>query len=451
MPRRPHRALARRSCARGRDGAARRVLRVARHAAPAARARAPRRPGHRARSGANAAMPRDVGAGRRRRLRPRPAVPALRRRRPGAPARGRSTPPARRRSSASSRTLWDIGLELGARRAHDRRVRRRDGRPTSRCARACSSIASSPARGAVPRVPRAASPQRMDVRAFYEAQVARAAAAAPEAPRRDRTTSSPTSRRARAGCATCRPCCGSRAPRASAARWRELARNGLMTHRRSARDRAAGALDRRHCASACTTSLGRREDRLVFDAAEPRSRKQLGLRRHAGQARERAADAALLPRGASSCARSTRSCCRTCTRGSIRRPPQPVADRRRLPARRRAPRRARRAPVRAPARRRCSTPSCALQRHRELKGMTRAHAARAVARAASHRRRVPRATPPTAQRSCRCSARAARLTARAAPDEPVRHPRPVPSGVRPHRRARCSTTSSTSTRWTSTS
>ncbi len=47
--------------------------------------------------------------------------------------------------------------------------------------------------------------------------------------------------------------------------------------------------------------------------------------------------------------------------------------------------------------------------------------------------------------------RAARPHARAAADEPVRHPRPLPAGVRRASSARCSTTSSTSTRSTSTS
>ncbi len=74
-----------------------------------------------------------------------------------------------------------------------------------------------------------------------------------------------------------------------------------------------------------------------------------------------------------------------------------------------------------------------MQRHPELKGMS-ARTLRALWRNrhrvdARFRRepRKPRALPPDA-------ARAARDHARAAPDEPLRHPRPHGAGVRPHRR-----------------
>ncbi len=75
-----------------------------------------------------------------------------------------------------------------------------------------------------------------------------------------------------------------------------------------------------------------------------------------------------------------------------------------------------------------------MQRHPRAQGHVGAHAARAVAQPPPHRRRVPpRSRQPRALHR-RCSAPAARPHARAAADEPVRHPRPVPAGVRPHRR-----------------
>ena len=77
--------------------------------------------------------------------------------------------------------------------------------------------------------------------------------------------------------------------------WRELARHGLMTPREARAVVAAGALHRRRCACGCTTSPDRREDRLVFDLQSALAR-AARARRHAGAARERAADAALLPR-----------------------------------------------------------------------------------------------------------------------------------------------------------
>ena len=89
-------------------------------------------------------------------------------------------------------------------------------RPTSRSARACSSIAFSPARARLYRQFRRRFDERMDVRAFYDAK-ALEQQQRHSSTRTRSTTSSRTSRRAPAGCATCRPCCGSRAPRASAA------------------------------------------------------------------------------------------------------------------------------------------------------------------------------------------------------------------------------------------
>ena len=69
-------------------------------------------------------------------------------------------------------------------RAHDRRVRERGWPPTSPSARACSSTASSRARGALHRAfAHAARDAAIDVRAFYEAKAAGAAAAPPQVPR----------------------------------------------------------------------------------------------------------------------------------------------------------------------------------------------------------------------------------------------------------------------------
>ncbi len=77
--------------------------------------------------------------------------------------------------------------------------------------------------------------------------------------------------------------------------WAELARHGLMTIAEaravSRQERFIGAMRvRLHYLS------DRREDRLVFDQQAALA-KQLQPHRHAGAARQRAADAALLPRG----------------------------------------------------------------------------------------------------------------------------------------------------------
>ena len=218
---------------------------------------------------------------------------------------------------------------------------------------------------------------------------------------------------------------------------------------RRARSRARSASSAT-CACACTTSPGRREDRLVFDhqtalahAARPR--------RHAGAARQRAADAALLPRRqgwsrqvntillqnlhAQLLPAPTRARCRS-TRDFQR-----VDELLEI---------ARRGRCSSGDPRRCSTRSCMMQQHRELKGMT-ARTLRALWRAA---RRIDARVPPRPGQPRalhrRCSA-AARLAARAAADEPVRRPRAATCRCSAASSARCSTTCSTSTRWTSTS
>ena len=91
-----------------------------------------------------------------------------------------------------------------------------------------------------------------------------------------------------------------------------------------------------------------------------------------------------------------------------------------------------------------------LQARRELKGMTARTRARDLGGAPSHRQRIPR-RPRQPRALHRDVPRRARSAARPAPHEPVRRAGPVPAGVRPHRRDRCSTTSSTCTPWTSTS
>ena len=75
-----------------------------------------------------------------------------------------------------------------------------------------------------------------------------------------------------------------------------------------------------------------------------------------------------------------------------------------------------------------------LQQHHELKGHERGHPARAVARAAAASTPRSAAIPATASASCRCSAQPHLRGARAAAHEPVRRARPLPAGVRAHRR-----------------
>ena len=225
--------------------------------------------------------------------------------------------------------------------------------PTRRFARACSSIATSPARGG-------------SISSFATRSTHRSTSARSSRRRRSssssgissitmpRTTSSPTSRRARAACAICRPSSGSRVRPASGARGASSRATALMT---MAEARAVSRQERHDQRPARPPALSRRPPRgsagvRSADGARARARP----RRHAGEARERAADAALLPRREARAADERRSCCRTCTRGCIRRRCTPLADRRRLPARRRAARRRRRRCSSAsPAR--CSTRS----------------------------------------------------------------------------------------------
>ena len=109
------------------------------------------------------------------------------------------------------------------------------------------------------------------------------------------TTSSPTSRKARAACATCPTVLWIARAAGFGSTWRELARNGLMTIGEARAVAAAGALHRRAARAPALPARPARGPAGVRRAE--RARPQLGLVRHAGQARERAADAALLPRG----------------------------------------------------------------------------------------------------------------------------------------------------------
>ena len=142
--RRAHRVLARRLEARPR-GAARRVLRPPGHAALL---REHARLVDRVVRGVwrEADMPPELGAARRRRLRPRPAVPAFRRRRADPAARrGRG---AGRGDRALLRHAVGHRHRAGPCGAHGRGMRSRKWPATSRSARACSRTASSTARGA---------------------------------------------------------------------------------------------------------------------------------------------------------------------------------------------------------------------------------------------------------------------------------------------------------------
>ena len=125
-------------------------LRRARAPTAQRRARAAARAGRRRRRdaaralGATPACRPAAGAGRRRRLRPRRAVPVLRRRRAGAAARAAhdgATSTPRRASRRFITACWDAGLEIGSQRAHRRRMRGRWRQRTSRCRPRCSNRA----------------------------------------------------------------------------------------------------------------------------------------------------------------------------------------------------------------------------------------------------------------------------------------------------------------------
>ena len=266
---------------------------------------------------------------------------------------------ARRGGHAVRRALHRRALGHRARdrpqRAHDRRVRGRDGRRRHGPDEPARAPAASRGSRALLSRRSAARSRRRWTCARSTRRRRSSSSSGTSSTTTPRTTSSPTSRRAPAACATCRRCCGSRAPRASAARWRELARAGLITAQEaravSRQERLIGALRvRLHYLA------GRREDRLVFDQQTALAR-ELGLADTRGQARERAADAALLPRGEARPAGQRDPAAEPARAPVPDRRREPVADRRRVPRDRRAAARPRRGAVRAPARRRCSTRS----------------------------------------------------------------------------------------------
>ena len=212
--------------------------------------------------------------------------------------------------------------------------------------------------------------------------------------------------------------------------WRELARAGLMTAQRGAHGVAPGAPHRR---AARAAALPRRPARGPA-GVRPADRARAGARprRHRDPARERAADAALLPgreagaagqrdpaaeparapvpdrrrsrgRSTTSSTRST-SCCTSRDEALFERRPAAMLD-----------------------------AFLTMQRHPELKGMS-ARTLRALWR---NRHRIDAAfrRDPREPRALHADVpRAARPHARAAADEPLRHPRQLPAGVRPHRR-----------------
>ena len=295
----------------GRDaaaGAARSALRsqqaeraarsVARVAARAACCAARRRVDAVSRRLARRRPARRRGARRRRRLRPRRAVPALRRRRAG-PARRRDPTDAEReaRRAASSARCWDIGLEIG----HSVRTvagLRRDARPTtSRCGPACSRRATSPAAATLFQQLRArAATQRSTPARVLRGEDARAGAAPRQVPGHALHLE-PNVRRARAACATCRSILWI----ARAARPRPHAGASSVAQRpdRAPSRRASSRATRRAFAGpAHPPALPRRPARGPPGVRPAdRARRAARLRRHARRGARASADAALLPGG----------------------------------------------------------------------------------------------------------------------------------------------------------
>ena len=168
--------------------------------------------------------------------------------------------------------------------------------------------------------------------------------------------------------------------------WRELAQAGLITMQEartvSRQERLIGALRvRLHYLT------DRREDRLVFDVQNALAR-EIGLRRHADAARERAADATLLPRGEDRAAGERHPAAEP-ARAALpdRRPSRsPIDDD--FVRDRRAPARARRDAVRAPA----GGDARRVPDHAappRVEGHVGADVARAVAQPPSRRRPLP--------------------------------------------------------------
>ncbi len=246
------------------------------------------------------------------------------------------------------------------------------------------------------------------------------------------TTSSPTSRKARAGCAICRRSLWIARAAGLGRSWRDFAARGLITPleaREVARqERLLSAI----CASACTISpVGART--AWCSTCRPRSRASSGCADTPRPARERAADAALLPRGEVDPPDQRRSCCRTCMRGCSRSSSTRAADRRRFPGRRRAARRRRRATVRAaPGGDPRELPDAAAASRAQ--GHVGAHAARAVAQPQSRSMRRSAAIRPTARASSQILRQPRGVTHELRRMNQYGILGPLPAGVRPHRR-----------------
>mgnify|MGYP003694446525 CR=1 FL=1 len=326
---------------------ARRVSRAPRYAAAAARARAPRRSRHSRRLEPSARCRKRLARDRRRRLRARPA----RFRTPTSTSWSCCRPDARRRprrSSASSRRCGTSASSYRTRCARSTNAKRK-WRPTSTIRTSLlehrflagarglfravpPALCRADGRPRVLRRPKALEQQQRHLK-YQDADLQPRSRTSRESPGglRDLATVLWIARAAGFG-----------------RTWRELARNGLDDDRRSARvsrqERFIGAMRVRlhYLLGTARGSAGLRCARCARQAAR--------LVRYAREAGERAADAALLPRRESWCGRSTRSCCRTCTRHLYPGGDAAGADRCRVSAGRRIAGHARRAPVRAASR-----------------------------------------------------------------------------------------------------
>ena len=307
----------------------------------------------------------------------------------------------RRRLCGSDRATAGIALghrhRTQPRRAHGRANARSRWRPMRRFARACSSTGILPDRARLYHQFERTFADALDVRTFYDAKALEQQQRhlkyhdaaynlepnVKESPGglRDLQTVIWIARAAKLG-----------------RTWRELARSGLMTLAEARAVVATGADDRRVARPAALPRRTARGPARVRPADGARARTRAG--RHAGEARERAADAALLPRRQDR-APGQHDAAAEPARAALSRGHHAGCDRRGFPARRRAARRARRASCsrRGPAR--CSTRSSTLQRHPELARHDGAHAARAMAQSTPDRCARSAAIPTTARASCR--------------------------------------------------